>query len=117
MVVDFGDGTQTHYTCVGLTELPSDNGAYFVLDAMNACAKQTTGARAFTFTQRGSGSTAFITALGGVANEGGGKDARNWQFWVNDERSKVGVGEARVHPGDRITWALAPYSETAKRPE
>jgi Domain of unknown function (DUF4430) len=118
VVVDFGDGTQVHYTRVDMVDVKADeDGTWSALEVMETAEKQE-GPRKLRFASRGRGTTAFLTAIGGVANEGGGDDKRSWQYWINDEYGKVGMGSARLKPGDRLTWAFLPYSATPpKRPD
>jgi hypothetical protein len=61
--------------------------------------------RSLRFTQRGSGATAMLIELGGVANQGG--DGRNWMYWVNDELAKVSFDVYKLQPGDRVLWKFA----------
>ena len=115
-----------HHTWLGLPYTPKMT----VLDAMNE-AKGRPHPLAFTVT--GSGDTAFVTALEGIANQsgvgggggaaggvggagGGGGAAPCWQFWINTRFATVGVGAAILKPGDRVTWVFEPYSDNPKPP-
>ncbi len=117
VVIDFPDGTQVHYTRVDMASVKAEEGTWTALEVMQI-ASQVEGPRALHFASKGSGSTAFVTAIGGLANEGGGEGKRNWQFWINDDFAKQGIGSARLKPGDRLTWSYLPYSTTPpKRPD
>lgn len=117
VVIDYPDGTQVHYTRVDMLDVKPEDGTWTALEVMQTAAKQE-GTRALKFASRGSETTAFVTAIGGVANEGGGEGKNSWQFWINDEYAKQGIGSARLKPGDRLTWAFLPYSSTPpKRPD
>lgn len=122
LVIDFQDGTQVVYprlSLIGLqTEGQHEPKDATVLDVLGL-AEKVGGARALVFESTGTGEMTLITGLAGVKNQGAGRDARNWQFWVNDEFSKRGVGAAVVKPGDRVTWAFMTWSDggPAKRPD
>lgn len=78
-----------------------------VLDAMASAA--TIDSR-WRFEHVGQGGGAFLTALGGVSNEGAGQDAsRNWQYEVNNQRATVSFGAYELTAGDRVLWKFAPY--------
>ncbi len=101
LTIDFGDGSQLRYP-----SLPHSPGMS-VVDAMNL----TKGLKrpiAFEFT--GTGDMTLITAIGGLANEGGGTGARNWQFLVNDRPGTVSAAISKLNVGDRVTWIFRPYS-------
>ena len=63
------------------------------------------GEQAAKIESLGSGELTFITSIGGAENEGA--DGRNWQFYVNGERSNVGAGAYVVESGDHVLWKLA----------
>ncbi|REJ64661.1 MAG: DUF4430 domain-containing protein [Planctomycetota bacterium] len=56
------------------------------------------------FEHRGHGETVFVSAIDGVANQGGGENARNWIFKVNDTKSNVSAGVAKVAADDHVLW-------------
>jgi len=114
LAVHFPDGF--HATWAGLAYTPNMT----VLDAMVA-AKGHRRPLMFTFT--GSGTTAFLTSLEGLANESGGSaagggpgSARFWQFWINGRFATSGMGAAMLNPGDRVTWVFEPYHDNPKPP-
>ncbi len=115
LVIDFQDGTQLVFPRVSLIDIHRER---TVLDALQLATK-IASPRALTFDATGSGEMTLVTAIAGVKNEGGGKEARNWQFWVNDQFATRGVGATVIQPGDRITWAFMPWNESGppKRPE
>ena len=55
-----------------------------------------------TYTVQGAGSEALLTAIDGVANEGG--RGRNWLFSVNDQPADRSFGAYVLRPGDRVLW-------------
>lgn len=78
-----------------------------VLDAMASAARIDSRWR---FEHVGQGEGAFLTALGGVANEGAGQGgSRNWQYEVNNQRATVSFGAYELAAGDRVLWKFAPY--------
>ncbi|TWT78100.1 hypothetical protein Pla123a_08890 [Posidoniimonas polymericola] len=54
----------------------------------------------------GSGSSAFVEAVGGVGNEGFG--GRNWTFEVNGRPADRSAAITPVKDGDRVLWKFAP---------
>jgi hypothetical protein len=57
-------------------------------------------------TQKGSGESALLTAIDGVANEG--TDGRNWTYAVNGQVADRGFAVYRLRPGDRVLWTFGP---------
>jgi hypothetical protein len=57
-------------------------------------------------TQRGSGSGAFLTAIGDTANEG--TDGKNWTYAVNGEIADRSFDVYELKPGDRVLWTFGP---------
>lgn len=55
----------------------------------------------------GSGSSAFITAILGIENEG--DTGRNWQYWIDGERGNVSADAAMLQPGASLLWKFAEY--------
>jgi len=100
LVVDYGDGVETHYTAI-----PWRDGMT-VLDALAAAKAHK---RSLTYAQRGSGSGALITKIGDATNEGGGADSRNWLFYVNGKAVQVGAGVQQLKPGDAVLWKFKVY--------
>jgi hypothetical protein len=61
------------------------------------------------FTSRGSADTAFLTAINGIKNEGGGGD--NWVFRVNGKLGDRSIGTFPVNPQDEILWRFGVYNQ------
>src|SRR5262245_41640455 len=100
LVVDYGDGVQTHFTALPWTE------AMTVLDALAAAQKHPRG---ISFSHRGSGRSAMVTAIGNQKNEGGGEKSRNWMFYVNDKPAEVSAGVFKLAPCDAVLWKFQTY--------
>jgi hypothetical protein len=100
LVVEYGDGVETHYTAI-----PWRDGMT-VLDALVAAKAHK---RSLNFAQRGTGSGALIIKIGDTANEGGGADSRNWLFYVNGKAVQVGAGVQELKPGDAVLWKFKVY--------
>jgi hypothetical protein len=64
------------------------------------------GAPDVSFLQQGNGASAFLTSIGGVANEGAG--GRNWMYSVNGERADRSYGIYELAPGDHVLWTFTP---------
>jgi hypothetical protein len=94
LVVDYGDGV-----IKTITGLPWSKGST-VLDVMNAAKDRPHG---ITFSYTGSGASAFLTRIDGVANEGGG-GRKNWQLWVNTSYADRSFGVYEVQPLDVVFW-------------
>ena len=95
LTIDYGDGVQKVFTALPWkAELT-------VLGALEAAAKHPRGIK---FTHRGSGASAFVTAIDGVENQGRGK---NWTYQVNDKRANKSAGVFTLDAGDSIVWRFA----------
>jgi hypothetical protein len=95
LVVDYGDGV-----IKSIRDLPWSKGQT-VLDLMNAAK---THAHGITFRSTGSGTSAFLTQIDDVANEGGGSGKKNWQLWVNTTYAERGFGAYELHASDMVFW-------------
>jgi hypothetical protein len=98
LVVDFDDGQQRHFRLAwreGMT----------VLDALDSASQRQRG---ITYTQRGTGEMAMITAIDALANEGGGK-GRNWIYRVNGQLADKSCGVYEIRPEDVILWKFGTY--------
>jgi len=62
--------------------------------------------RGIELTQRGTGQGAFVTAIGGVANEGAEKN--NWTYEVNGKSGDRSFAVYELRPGDRVLWIFGP---------
>ena len=100
LVVDFGDGVETHFKALPWRE------GMTALDALTAASKHPHGV---TFKQRGSGGGALITQIGDVANEGGGRENKNWLFYVNDKQGTASAGKTALGAGDVALWRFQVY--------
>jgi len=77
-----------------------------VLDLMQSC-KGSDG-KALKFEHRGSGATAFLTSIDGVANESG-RGSKAWIFRVNDKLGNRSFGTTELKPGDTVLWHFGKY--------
>lgn len=103
LVIDFDDGQQRHFQLAwreGMT----------VLDALESASQRQRG---LAYTQRGNGEMAMITAIDGLANEGGGIEAggrgRNWIYRVNGQLADKSCGVYEIRPQDVILWTFGTY--------
>ena len=96
-MVDYGDGVEVHFKA-----LPWRDGMT-VLDALVAAQARPHGV---TFAHRGSGSSAMITKIGDLKNEGDGK---NWLYSVNEKSGEVSAGAHKLKPLDAILWKFQVY--------
>ena len=58
-----------------------------------------------SLTSTGSGASAFLTSLDGVANEGAG--GRNWTYSVNGKHADRSFAVYELQPGDHVLWTFA----------
>ncbi len=99
LVVDFGDGAEVRLTAL------AHRAGMTALDATVAASAHPHGVK---FKLRGTGSTAFVTQIGDLKNEGGGAKSRNWTYSVDGEPADVGVGAFELKPGNIILWKFGP---------
>jgi uncharacterized protein DUF4430 len=97
LTIDYGDGVQKVFR-----ELAWNEGMT-VLDALEAAAKHPRGIKP---AHRGSGATAFVTAIDDLKNEGSG---RNWTYEVNGKKANKSCGVWTLEGGDRVVWRFAKY--------
>lgn len=102
MVIDYGDGVQVHFTSLGW------NKRLTVLDLIETARKHPHGV---SFQMTGAGETAMVSRVGDVANEGAGRNSRNWMFRVNDKLAKVGIGGYLLEPSDAVLWKFSRYQD------
>jgi hypothetical protein len=95
LVIDFGDGTQRHFTQIawhtGMT----------VLDALQAAARHPRGIR---IAHRGSQATAFVYMIDDLANDPSG--GRGWRYRVNDKLADRSCGIYQLDAGASIRWTF-----------
>jgi len=58
---------------------------------------------------QGEGEGALLQSLQGIGNEGGGKEAKNWIFYVNGKQATVSSAVYSLQPGDAIIWRFEKY--------
>lgn len=100
LIVDYGDGVQVHFTAIPWKPEMT------ALDAVQASMAHPRGLK---FTIRGAGTTAFVTRIGDVANEGSGRENKNWMFRLNDKLQDVGAGGQKLAEGDVVLWRFETY--------
>jgi Domain of unknown function (DUF4430) len=103
LIIDYGDGVQKHFTALPWKKDMT------ILDAMNEAKASPHG---IAFQNSGSGSTAFLTKIDDLQNEGGG-GKRNWIFWVNTTLGDKSFGVYKLEPSDVVLWKFS--SQQMKR--
>jgi hypothetical protein len=58
-----------------------------------------------SFQAQGTGESAFLTELNGVANQGSG--GRNWTYSVNGRLADKSFGVYKLRPNDHVLWTFA----------
>lgn len=87
-------------TVRGTVTVASGATAFEVLVALAA-------AKGLEVESRGDGSTRFVTAIGGIQNEGAGKD--NWVFRVDGKLGDRSSGIQVVQDGQKLVWSMGVY--------
>ncbi len=100
LVIDYNDGVEKHFK-----EIPWKKGMT-VLDAMKHARKSPHG---ITFDYTGSGSTAFLTKIDDLKNQGGGKNSKNWILRVNKKLSTKGFGVYELNAKDVVRWRFEKF--------
>ncbi len=95
LVVDYGDGASK--TINNLAWAKGDT----VLEAMKAATARPHGI-SFSFT--GTGTSAILTRIDDVQNEGTGLGKKNWQYWVNETYGDRSFAAFEVQAQDVIVW-------------
>ncbi len=103
LVVDYGDGVEKHFPAIPWKE------GMTVLDVMSAA---TGRAHGIAFEHTGSGDTAILTRIDDLSNEGGGKEKKNWLYWVNDKFAERSFGAYELAPSDVVVWRFALWPES-----
>jgi hypothetical protein len=91
LTIDYGDGVQKVIALEWKDKLT-------VLAALEAAARHPRGIK---FAHRGTGASAFVTAIDDLTNEGRG---RNWTYTVNGKRADKSCGVWMVAADDAIVW-------------
>ena len=92
--IDFGDGRRQQYEPIPWRE------GMTVYDVTRETPRDDT-----RLATRGSGASAFLESLDGVANEGAG--GRNWTYTVNGQRGDRSFAVFELRPGDQVLWSFA----------
>lgn len=97
LTIDYGDGVQKKFS-----QIPW-KAEMTILDVMNRASKHRRGIR---FKYRGSGSTAFLTQLDDLANQG---RERNWIYRVNGKLGDRSFAVYELRAGDSVLWQFGKY--------
>ncbi len=106
LVVDYGDGSQVHFL-----RQPWKQG----MTVEKLVAMVEAHPHGVKFTRIGSGETALVTKIGDVANEGPGRERRNWLFQVNGKLAEQGMGAQTLVPGDAVLWSFDRYDYNSQQ--
>lgn len=94
LILDYGNGFERRYTKLSWTENMT------ALEATRLASKHKQG---FELLVKGSGATAFVTAIDGVKNEGQGK---NWMYRVNGKKGDRSSGIYKLRANDVVKWTF-----------
>lgn len=62
-----------------------------------------------TSVYEGKGAGAMLKSIQGISNQGGGKEAKNWIFYVNNKQATISSAVYSLQPGDAIIWRFEKY--------
>ena len=103
LVINYGQGVEKHFKQIhwrkGIT----------VLEAMQQ-AGELPDPLGLHFKVKGRKTTAFVRSIDGLANQGAGKNKRNWIFSVNGTPATQSCGVKAVETGDLVEWRFATYN-------
>ncbi|UUO05583.1 DUF4430 domain-containing protein [Blastopirellula sp. J2-11] len=97
VVIDFGDGSEIHYTQIPWKKAEN------VFTATQTASQHPRG---FELQARGSDETRFVFSIADVKNEGNG---RNWIFRVNDKLATRSCELVEIAPDDVVLWRFQRY--------
>jgi hypothetical protein len=102
LIIDYNDGCQKVFPALtwkdGMTSL----------SALEAAKAKPHGIQ---FEYTGKDDTAFLTQIDDLKNEGGGKDKKNWLYWVNDKMADQGFGVCKLDKGDVVLFKFDVYRD------
>jgi hypothetical protein len=93
LAIDFGGGRRKNFDAVAW------HGGMTVADEMIA----SSGVK---ITQKGSGQSAFVTAIDGIENQGA--NGQNWTYSVNGQIADRSFAVYELKPADRVLWTFGP---------
>jgi hypothetical protein len=95
LIVDYGDGSQKHFTKLEWKE------GLTVLAALQQAAKHPRGIKPSV---QGSGEFALVISIDELKNEGNGK---NWLYRDNGKLADKSCGIQKLNAGDVVTWQFS----------
>ena len=98
LVIEFGETDERREFT------PTWRAGMTVANALAAARQQTDDQRRLGYAVQGSGQSAFLTDLAGVANEGAG--GRNWTYTVNGKLADRSFAVYELEPGDQVLWSF-----------
>ncbi|MFM7318345.1 MAG: DUF4430 domain-containing protein [Isosphaeraceae bacterium] len=99
--IDFGDGLVWQFSRIEFKPKMT------VMDAMEQLKNRKI--QPLVFEHSGRGQNAFLKSIGGVANEGGGRSARNWFYRIGGKLGDRSFGIAELSPGQEVVWHFGKY--------
>lgn len=91
--VNFGGGRRTNFAAIAWHD------GMTAADLMNAWPN-------VRITQKGTGESAFVTAIDDVENQGA--DGQNWTYSVNDQIADRSFAVYKLKADDRVLWTFGP---------
>lgn len=103
VVIDYRDGVEKVF--VAIPYRPDMT----VLDALTDAGRHPRGVK---IEVTGKGEVAFVRKIDDLANQGGGKSARNWMFSVDGKPGTRGCGVTKLKQSDVVLWKFATFDES-----
>jgi hypothetical protein len=100
MTIDYGDGVVKQFTALRWKEGTT------VGEALREAARHPRG---ITFGQQGAGEQALLSSIDGLENEGGKRDAKNWIYYVNEQRGDRSFEVKQLSANDAVLWKFERY--------
>ena len=102
--VDYSDGVEKRMV------LPFQSGMT-VFDVLSEAQQNPHGLK-FSYTgSNGPAQNFFLRQIDDVKNESGGKNARNWVFWVNNDFADRGFGTCKIAVNDHVLWKFDTFHQ------
>lgn len=93
LTIEFGNGAEMRFESLPWRDRMT------VLEGLQAAGEFRPG---ITFSRRGAGETAFVTAIEGLKNAGA--DGGNWIYEINGEKAMRSAGAQTLQSGDALLW-------------
>ena len=98
-----------YQACDGLPISPGQTTVQQLMNEAEECGPT------LTYTSQGTGSSAFLTSINGVANNQDG-NGYYWVYFVNGNMPTVGFGDYTLNDNDSVAWDYKHFSSGLAQP-